>query len=91
MNHVIQKDKQGYYLTDGSNIYGRIDFNIDNKDRIVITHTFVSPDFRGQGLAPLLLNEVIKLAETEHRLIIPICSFASKVLEGNPKYKHLLG
>jgi len=91
MEHLIKCNNNKFYMGESlDKLYAEIDFEIDDKNRIVVTHTYVNPDYRGQGLANLLLNEVIKLAEASKQYIIPECSFAHKVLTSFPKYKHLL-
>ncbi|HAK05326.1 MAG TPA: N-acetyltransferase [Firmicutes bacterium] len=90
MKSQIQKDDHRFYMSDAHEMYAEIAFEIDGEGRIVITHTFVAPNYRGQGLANVLLEEIIKMATNEQRLIIPQCEFAAKVLNSKPKYKHLL-
>jgi uncharacterized protein len=77
-----------FYMEKDHQILAVIDFHTDNKNRIVITHTFVDPSLRGQGIANQLLNQVIKVAEAAKQYIYPICSFAVKVLQ-HERYQHL--
>lgn len=64
-------------------------YYIDEQGRIVVTSTFVDPSLRGQGIANQLMAKVIHKATLEKRLIIPLCSFALKVLS-QPAYGHLI-
>jgi predicted GNAT family acetyltransferase len=36
------------------------------------------------------MEAVIAMAEAEHRLIVPICSYAVHYMNQSTKYKHLL-
>jgi predicted GNAT family acetyltransferase len=77
-----------FYFEKDNQLLAVIDYHTDEKNRIVVTHTFVDPSLRGQGIANQLLNQVIALAEAGKQYIYPICSFAVKVLQ-NERYQHL--
>lgn len=49
-----------------------------------ITHTFVPPAGRGQGIAEALMRAAVAHAQASHLRIIPTCSYAAKYLERNP-------
>ena len=54
-------------------------------DAWAVTHTGVSPEYRGMGLAEKVLLCVLENAEKENREIIPICSYAVRYMEKNKK------
>jgi hypothetical protein len=89
MKYMIQHENNRFWIADPqSQLIGEITYHLDQEQRYVITHTFVNPSYRGQGIANQLLDQVIQLATTEKRYIYPICSFAVKVLQ-NVRYQHL--
>jgi predicted GNAT family acetyltransferase len=91
MEHIIKREGNKFYLGDTIfDKYGEIDFHIDVHNRIVITHSFVDPKYRGMGLANKLLVAVIALAIDTGQKIIPVCPFVIKVMTHGDKYKHLL-
>ena len=53
----------------------------ESGDSWAITHTIVSPDYRGMGLAKQVLECVLTNAEEQGKSIIPICSYAVNYLE----------
>ena len=55
----------------------------------IITHTVVSPDHGGKGIAKKLVLKIIEEARNRKLKIKPICSYAKKVLD-NPEYIDLL-
>lgn len=62
------------------NLIGECEFDVnDNKWNIV--HTGVRPAFEGQGIARRLLNKVVEEARLRNLKIVPVCSYAKKVLE----------
>ena len=71
------------------NLIGECEFDVcDNKWNIV--HTGVRPAFEGQGIAKRLLNKVVEQARLKNIKIVPICSYAKKVMEGKEEYKSVL-
>lgn len=63
------------------NLIGECEFDVcDNKWHIV--HTGVRPAFEGQGIARRLLNKVVEEARLRNVKIVPVCSYAKRVMEG---------
>jgi predicted GNAT family acetyltransferase len=82
--------EKGRYWFEGERqqLIGEIRYHLDNDNRFVVTHTYVDPTFRGQGIANKLLDQIIEIATKEKKYIYPICSFAVKVLQ-EAQYQHL--
>ena len=71
------------------NLIGECEFDVnDNKWNIV--HTGVRPAFEGQGIARRLLNKVVEQARLRNVKIVPICSYAKRVMEGREEYRDIL-
>jgi hypothetical protein len=85
---LIIKEENAFYINSTKD--GEIFFHIDGYGHIVITHTYVKPEFRGYGYGQLLMEAVLSMAEAEHRLVVPICSYAVHFMNHTDKYKHLL-
>lgn len=58
--------------------------------RWVITHTEVDPAYGGQGIARRLIEEIIRAARREGKKIVPLCSYADKMLTGREEYRDVL-
>lgn len=59
-------------------------------DRIVITHTFVPPALRGQGIAEKLTRRALDDARREKRKVVPSCSYAAAFIQRHAEYQPLL-
>ena len=80
----IKKAKDRFYI--GQSVdddVARITWEDKGDNVIAITHTFVSPELRGQAIAGKLLNEVVKMAREQNIKIIPVCSYAVKKMTRN--------
>lgn len=56
----------------------------------VITHTGVRPEFGGRGIARRLVEKVIEEARKRKVKIVPLCSYAAKLMIGKEEYQDVL-
>ena len=61
-----------------------------NEDTIIINHTFVSTELRGQNIGGQLIKRVVDFARNENKKIIPQCSFAIKEFNEKKEYDDVL-
>jgi predicted GNAT family acetyltransferase len=55
-----------------------------------LTHTFVPPSLRGQGVADDLARQTLDQIRSEGAKIIPSCRFIHSFLERHPEYRDLM-
>lgn len=55
-----------------------------------IMHTGVSPEYGGQGIAKMLVLRVIEEARKKGAKIVPICSYAQKMMLDKEEYQDVL-
>jgi len=67
-----------------------LEYERDQAGNILVTHTSVHPDLRGQGIASHLLTHFSAWAEENAHRVIPICSYAVVFYHRHPEYAHLL-
>lgn len=86
---IYNRDEQRSEAIIDDEIIGVCEYEImDNK--WAITHTFVDERFKGQGIAKKLVIKIVEESRINGVKIIPICSYAKKMLEGNEEYKDAL-
>lgn len=91
MNLEIKKGDNRFYIGESEkNDIARITFYYQEEKVIVINHTFVSPELRGQNIAGRLLNTVVEFAVENGLKIVPVCSYAVKKMTRNSEYEHIL-
>ena len=61
------------------NIIGECDYEITEKGWRIY-HTEVSPEYTGKNIAKRLVYKVVEAAEKNRADIIPVCSYAAKIL-----------
>ena len=76
----MKKEDNRYYLVDNNKITAEVCFKIDN-NVCDIYHTYVDPNYRGNGLAKILLDELLSDLEKKNIEAKATCSYASSYLE----------
>ena len=69
---------------------GELTYQRPIPERMIIDHTCVFEGFEGQGIARQLVMAAVDFARQNARTIIPVCSYARKVLTRTDKYKDVL-
>ena len=87
----IKEEKNRFVLlNDEANEIGEMTWSDAGPDIMIIDHTFVEPEYRGQKLAEKLVLNVVELARREGKKIIPLCPYAKKEFERKPEYQDVL-
>ena len=69
---------------------GECQYNVDRTGKWVIVHTGVRPEYNGRGIAKRLVECVIAAARERGTKIIPVCSYAQRILGSTDEYKDVL-
>jgi uncharacterized protein len=59
-------------------------------DVVVITHSEVNPQFRGQGLGNELAERTLALLRQRGDKVLPLCPFFARYVEEHPTYDDIL-
>lgn len=87
----IKEEKNRFVLlNDEAKEIGEMTWSDAGPDIIIIDHTFVEPEYRGQKLAEKLVLNGVELARREGKKIIPLCPYAKKEFERKPEYQDVL-
>ncbi len=87
----IKRGNQRFYIGENETATkAEITWVPSGNNVIIVDHTHVSEELRGQGIAQLLVDQVATMAREEGLTIIPTCPYAKKILEGSEKYSQLL-
>lgn len=77
----FEKARQQVAAYDGEKQIGECQFIEDSTSQWTITHTGVRPEYGGRGIAKQLVERVIEEAQARGVQIVPICSYAKRVME----------
>lgn len=59
-------------------------------DAVVLPHVETLPQFRGQGIASLLVGDVLDALAAQGAKVIPRCPFVADYIRRNPEYARLV-
>lgn len=90
MDDIKKGDNKFYIGDDNKNPIAEITFIPSGEDKIIIDHTYVSEQLRGQGIGERLVNAAADYARRENKKIVPVCSFVRKLMTGNDEFKDVL-
>ena len=74
----------------GDEVIGECEFESED-DTWTILHTGVDEAYGGRGIAKKLVISVADAAIKYNKKIVPLCTYAKKVLENNDEYKKIIG
>ncbi len=74
-----------YAICDGRKI-GNIFFVRVGSDKIMISDAEIDPDFQAQEIELYLVQEIINIAREQHRKVMSICPYISKIFVEHPEF-----
>lgn len=58
--------------------------------KIVFTHTEVSPDYEGQGLASKLVGHALQASADAGLRVVPLCPYVAKYIQRHAEFQELV-
>lgn len=86
---VFEQDRNRSAAYINGNQIGECDFSV-SENVWMITHTGVRSEYGGRGIAKKLVLKVIESARTNNAKIVPVCSYAEKLMSGKEEFKDVL-
>lgn len=86
----IKKGTKSFYVGDNEEEPLAKMGMVYNGDEIIIDHTFVSEQLRGQNVGRQLLKKVVEFSRENNKKIVPTCPYAKAELNKNVDYKDVL-
>ncbi len=91
MDLIIKQGSNRFFIGESEdNDIARITFYYEQENVIVIDHTYVDVELRGQAIAAKFLAKVVEFAKDNNLLIIPQCSYAVTKMTRNDEYADIL-
>ena len=91
---LIQNKKVGtkgmFFVEQDGNILAEMVYTLPSADKMIIEHTEVSDELKGQNVGNQLLHTAVEYARTHNIKIIPLCPFANSVFKKKPEYADVL-
>lgn len=90
VKHIIEDTKVYIQLHDKDKVAAYISYSRAGDQLIIIDHTDVKPEYKGQSLGRKLVNIAVDFAREKELKIMPICPFASSVFQKDKSIRDVL-
>ena len=89
VKHTKNGKKGSFDLYDNEHKIGEMTYVWAGEDKFIIDHTEINPNYAGEGLGKILLEEAVKFAR-ESKVKIHLCPYAKKQLNKSDEYLDVL-
>lgn len=79
-----------YVKNEEGAIIAEMVYTMPSSDKMIIEHTEVSDELRGQNVGYELVHTGVEYARKHHIKIIPLCPFANSVFKKKPEFADVL-
>lgn len=83
-----EQNSQYETQVDGQTAY--VSYDLEDPNRIVLTHTIVPDELSGRGIAKDLVKHALDDARSKGLTVVPQCSYVSTFITRNPEYGDLV-
>lgn len=91
---LIQNKKVGnkgmFFVENEGNILAEMVYSMPSPNKMIIEHTEVSDELKGQHVGNQLVLTAVEYARTHDIKIVPLCPFANAVFKRKPEYADVL-
>jgi uncharacterized protein len=79
-----------FFVENDGNVLAEMTYTMPSPEKMIIEHTEVSDELRGQNAGYQLVNTAVEYARTHQLKIIPLCPFAHSVFKKKAEYADVL-
>ena len=79
-----------FYVSDDETMLAEMVYTMPSKDKMIIEHTEVSEELKGQNIGYQLVKTAVEYARAHNIKIIPLCPFANSVFKKKPEFADVL-
>ncbi|MEQ8475330.1 GNAT family N-acetyltransferase [Fulvivirga sp.] len=90
VQHQETENKGKFYINDGNEAIAEMTYSKAGEQKIIIDHTEVNDQYRGQNLGLKLVTAAVEMARKNNIKIMPLCPFAKRVFEKTAKFSDVL-
>ncbi len=91
---LIQHKRTGakglFFVQQDGNILAEMVYTMPSADKMIIEHTEVGEELKGQNAGYQMVNTAVEYARRHGLKIIPLCPFANAVFKKKPEYADVL-
>ena len=90
IQHKKINGKGFFFVEADGNILAEMVYTMPAADKMIVEHTEVSDELKGQNVGYQLVHTAVEYARTHNLKIIPLCPFTNAVFKKKPEYADVL-
>ncbi|AXQ24002.1 N-acetyltransferase [Acinetobacter wuhouensis] len=90
IKHQDNGKKGEFYIGEENHHLAEMAYTWAGETMLIIDHTTVEDELRGQSVGRKLLDQVVDMARQKNIQIIPLCPFAKSVFDKDPSIRDVL-
>lgn len=90
IQHHKKEGHGKFFIEQDGTVIAKMTYSVPQAGQMVIRHTEVKEELRGQDLGHALVVEAVAYARQHNIKIVPVCRFAKAVFEREPDYSDVL-
>ncbi len=90
IQHKQAGTKGSFFIAKEEAVLAEMTYSIPSAGKMIIDHTEVSDELRGQKVGYQLVDTAVEYARTNNIKIIPLCPFANAVFKKKKEYSDVL-
>ena len=90
IQHKEGESKGSFYIEKGGETVAEITYSKAGDTKIIIDHTEVSEELRGEDIGKTLVEHAVGYARENNKTVIPLCPFAKSVIERDKSMQDVL-
>lgn len=90
IKHKDNGKKGEFYIGEDGHHLAEMEYTWAGTDKIIIDHTTVGDELRGEGVGRKLLNNLVEFAREKKIAVIPLCPFAKSVFDKDVSIRDVL-
>jgi predicted GNAT family acetyltransferase len=90
IQHKMSGAKGMFYVEQDNNILAELVYTMRGDDQIIIEHTEVGEELRGQDVGYELVHKIVEFARMHGYSILPVCPFAKSIFDKKPDFRDVL-
>lgn len=90
VNEEENKSKGRFFIQKEGQEVAELSYSKAGPEKIIIDHTQVNDEYRGEGLGKSLVHHAVDFARKKDLKIIPLCPYARSVISADPDLQDVL-
>ncbi len=87
----FDKENKGFFKAEEEGKEaGRMTYSWAGKEKIIIDHTEVNPEFKGKSVGKKMVMKAVEFARENQVKIVPLCPFAKSVFDKTEEIRDVL-